>query len=88
MGQPGKYEYKKPSDSATTRQRDSAFGKLIIPKTTTSKTDRPQADQTHVGVTMTTLRRFEMNDLFKFNNVNLDVLTAVSYTHLTLPTKA
>ena len=24
---------------------------------------------------MTTLRRFEMNDLFKFNNINLDVLT-------------
>lgn len=24
---------------------------------------------------MTTIRRFEMNDLFKFNNVNLDVLT-------------
>uniref|UniRef100_A0A6T9YKF7 N-acetyltransferase domain-containing protein n=1 Tax=Asterionellopsis glacialis TaxID=33640 RepID=A0A6T9YKF7_9STRA len=24
---------------------------------------------------MTTLRRFEMDDLFKFNNVNLDVLT-------------
>lgn len=24
---------------------------------------------------MTTIRRFEMNDLFKFNNINLDVLT-------------
>lgn len=24
---------------------------------------------------MTTIRRFEMNDLFRFNNVNLDVLT-------------
>ena len=30
---------------------------------------------THTTVPMTTLRQFQMNDLFRFNNVNLDVLT-------------
>ena len=33
------------------------------------------ARKTFVATTMTTLRQFRLDDLLKFNNINLDVLT-------------